>query len=120
MEQHETAHQHDDECLNRNGRDKVTVADRYEQNQPEFLKLLESLEDMLDGYLGRTTTVKNRIELTHNYINPIHSAPYRAGPKERQFTATEIDRILRENVTELSTTEWESPSVFSPKKNGSP
>lgn len=81
MERHETVQHHDDERLNRNWWDGVTVADKYEQYRTELLKLLEKFEDMCDGHLGQTKMAKHRIELTHNDVRPIHSAPYREGHK---------------------------------------
>lgn len=95
---------------------EVTIANTVEKHRPKFLELLEKLEDMWDGHLGRINTAKNRIELTHSDVRPIQSAPYRAGSRPRQFSGTEICRMLREDVLEPTRTERGSPIIFAPKK----
>lgn len=47
---------------------------------------------------------KHRIELTGDTVHPEHSAPYWARSTARQFAATEIDRMLQEEVCEPATT----------------
>lgn len=119
MERHEMVQHHEDERLNWNWQDKVTVAVKYEQPRPEFLKHLEERGIIWYGPLGRILTAKDRIELTYNNLRIVHSAPYGAGPKARQFVATAIDCTLQEDVIERVTTEWAIPILVAPKKDGS-
>lgn len=86
--------QHDDERLNLNCRKKVVISDNYRQHWVEFLKLLEEFEDKCEGYLETIITAKHRIKLVQTVVRPVHSAPYRAGARVRQFAATELERVL--------------------------
>lgn len=95
------------------------IADIYEKHRPKFLNMLEEMEAMWDGPLGQITTSRYQIELTSSYVQPMHSAPYRAGPAARQSAAKKINRMLKEDIIEPITTEWASPIVFPPKKDGS-
>jgi hypothetical protein len=57
--------------------------------------------------LGHAHTTHHRIELTPG-AKPIHSHPYRAGPRAREVEAAEVQRMLKAGVIEPSTTEWAS------------
>lgn len=50
-------------------------------------------------------TTRNRTELTRDMVRLLHIAPYRLGLMERQFSATEIYRMHREEVVEPETTD---------------
>ena len=50
---------------------------------------------------------------------PIHSAPYRAGPKERAVIEGQIQEMLDNNVIRPSRSPWSSPVVLVNKKDGS-
>ena len=49
---------------------------------------------------------------------PYAQNAYRAGPKAREFEAQEIDRMLKAGVIEPAQSEWASPVVLLPKKDG--
>jgi hypothetical protein len=68
--------------------------------------------------LGHAHTTHHRIELTPG-AKPVHSHPYRAGPRARGVEAAEVQRMLKAGVIEPSTTEWASPVVLVPKPDGS-
>lgn len=55
---------------------------------------------MWDGHLELIQTAKNQIALAHADVRPVHSGPYRASPKARQFAEMEIDCMLQEHVIE--------------------
>lgn len=76
-------------------------------------------EAMWDGHLGGIKTSGHKIELTSEDVLPVSSASYRAAPTARNFATDNIDRMLKEDIIEPATTEWASPIVFPPKKNGS-
>lgn len=57
--------------------------------------LLES-STIWNGHLGNILKAQHRIGLHSENTRPIHSAPYRAELKTREFVATEIDRMLQQ------------------------
>lgn len=73
---------------------------------------------MWDGHLGRINIAKHRIELEPK-SNPVHLAPYRAGPTVREFQVHEIEKMLSKKVNEPAQTEWVAPIVFAPMKDRS-
>lgn len=60
---------------------------------------------------------KHRIGLIKPDTVPIHSAPYRAGPKTSKFEKAEIDRMIAENVIDTAQTKWAAPIVVVLKKD---
>jgi hypothetical protein len=68
--------------------------------------------------VGDAHTTHHRIELTPG-AKPVHSHPYRAGPRAREVEAAEVQRMLKAGVIEPSTAEWASPVVLVPKPDGS-
>lgn len=97
----------------------MNIDETNEKHRPECLALLEEFDHMWEGHLKKISTTRLRIELTGNDICPLHSELYREGPTTRQFVATEIDWMLKEEVTDPAITEWASPIVFAFKKDGS-
>ena len=81
--------------------------------------MLSEFAEMWDGQLGTITAAKHRIDLDPPDSIPIHSVPYRAGPKAREFEKQEIQKMLSMNVIEPAQSEWAAPIVFAPKKDGS-
>lgn len=67
---------------------------------------------MWDGYLGRTTTSKYRIDLLGPTTRPELFASYCAGLKTRESEKTETNKMLRENVIEPAQTGWALPVFF--------
>jgi hypothetical protein len=49
---------------------------------------------------------------------PIFQQPYRAGPFARTAEQTEANRMLVEDIIEPATSEWSSPVVLVPKRDG--
>jgi hypothetical protein len=50
--------------------------------------------------------------------NPIHSAPYRTSPVERDVIQKELDKMLTDKLIEPSRSPWSSPIVLIRKKDG--
>ena len=50
---------------------------------------------------------------------PIRAMPYRKGPWMREMVAKEVEKILNAGVIEPANTEWASPVVLVPEKDGS-
>lgn len=53
----------------------------YASYNPAFLEVLSILEELWDGNLERIKAAVHFIELIPSDTPPIHSVPYRAGPK---------------------------------------
>ena len=70
------------------------------------------------GYLGEISATEHRIELYPD-SKPIRQAPYRQGHKARDITSSEIAKMLDAGVIEPASSEWASPVVLVPKKDGS-
>ncbi|GES85289.1 KRAB-A domain-containing protein [Rhizophagus clarus] len=66
--------------------------------------------------LGRTNIVKHSI-YTEN-IPPIRQKFYRTSQKEQKHIDKEIKEMLYYNIIRPSTSEWASPVILVPKKNG--
>lgn len=72
---------------------------------------------MWDGHLGSVSGACHSFRLKAD-SQPVQAVPYRAGPKMREHEKAEIDKMLKAKVIEPSTSEWASPIVFAPKKDG--
>jgi hypothetical protein len=70
---------------------------------------------MWDGRLGQIDSVSHRVKTTGG---PIFQQPYRAGPFARIAEQTEVNRMLAEDIIEPATSEWLSPVVLIPKRDG--
>ena len=82
------------------------------------LTLLEKYSDMWKpGKLGCIKATEHRIELVEN-TRPIHQMPYRQGLPAREKTLEAIRKMIEQDVIEPAVSEWASPVVFAPKKDG--
>ena len=86
--------------------------------QSDVRQLLKKYEKLFDGTLGEINTTKHRIQLKNDAL-PVHAQPYRAGPSAREFEHLEVNKMLEHNVIEPAQSEWASPVVIAPKKDGS-
>ena len=83
------------------------------------IEMLETHQDMwTSGRLGEISATEHRIDLEPG-TKPIRSMPYRQGPALRDKDASEIRKMLDAGVIEPATSEWASPIVLVPKKDGS-
>ena len=83
------------------------------------VEMLETHQDMwTSGRLGEISATEHRIDLESG-TKPIRSMPYREGPAMRDNAAAEIRKMLDVGVFEPATSEWASPIVLVPKKDGS-
>ena len=74
---------------------------------------------MWDGHLGEINTTKHRIDVVSG-TTPIRQYPYRTAMRANEFEASEIEKMLRDNVIRPSKSEWASPVVLAPKNDGTP
>lgn len=49
---------------------------------------------------------------------PFYSQPYRSGPDRRRVTEDKAQKLVRDNVTEPSTSPWATPVVLAPETDG--
>ena len=85
----------------------------------KILSMLSKHPDMWrPGQLGETKATEQRIELAPG-TTPIRQAPYRQSHRGRDVQAEEIKKMLEAGVIEPATSEWASPVVLVPKKDGS-
>ena len=83
------------------------------------MEVLETNQDMwMSGRLGEISATEHRIELEPG-TKPIRSMPFRQGPIMRGKAAAQIREMLDAGVIEPATSEWASPIVLVPKKDGS-
>ena len=116
---HRNVDKSDEKRLEEDWRDEINFNDKkYAEFKEPFLDMMSNFSDMWDGRLGTITAAKHRIDLDPVDSRPIHSAPYRAGPKAREFEKQEIQKMLAMNVIEPAQSEWAAPIVFAPKKDG--
>ena len=85
--------------------------------QRKIKQVLRKHSTMWDGTLGTIKVTEHRIEVEPG-TKPIRSLPYRQGPATRKMTHEQIQEQLEAGVIEPCTTEWASPVVFAPKKDG--
>jgi hypothetical protein len=97
---------------------QVDLAHLLPQERTRILGTLQRHRTMWDSRLGHFHTTHHRIDLKPG-AKPVHSHPYRAGPRARKVEAAEVQRMLKAGVIEPSTAEWASPVVLVPKPDGS-
>lgn len=64
-------------------------------------------------HLGRKIMTKHQINLNSPHAPLIHTNPYRAGLRQREFGQGEVEQRLKVGVAEPVVTEWASPSYSS-------
>ena len=90
-----------------------------EELRGKIIKMLEKHEDMWrPGKLGTVDATYHLIELEPG-TKPIRQAPYRQDQKGREIQQQEITKMLDAGFVEPATSEWASPVVPVPKKDGS-
>jgi len=90
-----------------------------EELRAEIIAMLGTHEAMwAPGKLGAISATEHRIELEPG-TRPIRSMPYRQGPAMREKAGAEIRKMLDAGVIEPASSEWASPVVLVPKKDGS-
>lgn len=57
----------------------------------DFIEMLSESQSMRDGHCGSDTIAKHQIELQNDNAQPVHMAPYRAGPETRKVVKSKIE-----------------------------
>jgi len=99
--------------------DQVDLSGVLDRLLPDVQALIGRHAYMVDGMLGSIDATVHRVEIQTG-TNPIRQQPYRAGHHARDMIRDEVNRMLEAKDVRPSTSEWESPVVVVPKKNGSP
>ena len=81
-------------------------------------EVLRPFAIMWSGKLGNIRVTQHRIELKPG-STPVHTQPYKAGPKARQVEKEHVSKMLDAGVIETANSEWASPVVLVPKSDGS-
>lgn len=71
--------------LDKDWRDNVSIDERYAGNPQEILDKPAKTSKIGDRRLGRIDIANESLELTALDVRAINYAPYRAGPKAREF-----------------------------------
>ena len=82
----------------------------------DLFATLRPFSSMWNGALGDITAVKHHIPTEGP---PVSSQPYRVSPQAREDINNELQRMLKEDVIEPSTSPWASPIVLIAKQDGS-
>lgn len=77
----------------------------YSPYHDVFVDISFKLHKKQGGSLGRRTGIEHRIELLQDNVQPVYSAPSRAGPETCEFERAETDRTINQNVTKPAQTE---------------
>ena len=83
----------------------------------EVLEMLRKHSSLWDGALGTIRATEHRIPVEPG-TKPIRSMPYHKEPAMREMVAKEVHKMLNAGVIEPARTEWASPVVLVPKKEG--
>ena len=88
------------------------------QQRSELDSLLEDFTDVLQNTPGKTDLAEHTIHLKE-YTHPIRQSPYRLPHAYREDVQRELADMLQADIIEPSDSEWASPVVLVPKKDGS-
>ena len=84
----------------------------------QVFEMLRKHSSLWSGALGTIRATEHRIPLEPG-TKPIRSIPYQNGRAMRGMVAKEVNKMLNAGVIEHASTDWPSPVVLVPKKDGS-
>lgn len=99
-------------------RDEVQLPHKYSAYKDDLIRMISDFQAMWYAHLGQMNVIKHCLELFEEIAKPVYSAPYRAGPRKREFDNVERDKMLAQRVIEPPQTECGAMIVFAPKKEG--
>jgi len=109
-------HEEKEEITTAEDLDLSHIPDEY---RDDFREMLGEFQEMYDGRLGEINVTEHTLELLPG-TRPVHTNPYREGPKTREIVKGEVERQLRAGVIEPTQSAWASPVVIVPKPDGTP
>jgi hypothetical protein len=98
-------------------KEELYLAHLLPQQRETVFQLLAKHRKMWDGRLGLVNATTHRIDLVP-WAMPVHSQPYRAGPRASEAESAKLQRMLKAGVIELACPEWSSPVVLVSKPDG--
>ena len=98
-------------------KDTLELGHLSDEMRRRVVETLDKHSRMWDGSLGDIQVTAHRID-TDPEKGPTRQLPYRMGPIRRQAAAKEINSMLEKKVIEPAISEWASPIVLVPKKDG--
>uniref|UniRef100_A0A1X7U211 RNA-directed DNA polymerase n=1 Tax=Amphimedon queenslandica TaxID=400682 RepID=A0A1X7U211_AMPQE len=97
---------------------ELIVGETLDERQREDLtQLLAQYKDVITSDLGRTTLAEHCIEVEG--ASPYRQSPYRIPLGKQEEVRKEIQRMEDMGVIRPTTSDWASPMVIVPKKDGS-
>lgn len=97
----------------------MQLSENYDKWKHDFIKMMQKYEAIWEGQLGKVTMEKHRIVLNPPDAPSVNSAPYCAGPKQREQKQDEVAQMEKFFLAEPPVLGWVSPIVFVHKKDGS-
>ena len=109
----------EDETVGRVGTVCELVDGKEEECEKERLREIvdQYFRDVGEDELGFTNLVQHRIEVNEG-VTPIRSRSYPVSPYIQEKIDQELDSMLEMGVIERSQSEWSSPVLMIPKKDG--
>lgn len=102
LRNHEAVTKKHGKWLNTARRHKISVGDTFVEFKNEFFTILLQLETTQTTYIGWANIVKQWRESFTGHAMPMHLAPFRAGPKAREFKKHGIENMLfKEQLSRL-------------------
>ena len=99
-------------------KDKIDLSHiRQPSLRRRLMRILTKHQAMFSGDLGTITATQHHIELKSGTA-PIRQQPYRAGPDRRAAIQEQVEYQLKAGVIEPAQSEWASPVLLAPKKDG--
>ena len=83
----------------------------------QIKSLISTYNDVFSDFPGLTNQIFHDIDVGD--AAPIKQAPYRVNPKKANLMSNEIDKMLKSDIIEPSTSSWSSPVILIPKEVGS-
>lgn len=95
----------------------INIGDEFKNHRQRLSEILSKCKEMCDGHLGTIKMTTHRIKLPDD-AKTCFQQPYPAATTPCEHEKKEIERMLKEEVIESSTSELAAPVVFAPKKGG--
>ena len=84
--------------------------------QDTIIKLILEFTELFPDMPGRAECVHHDVDVGR--ATPIKQHPNRVNPNKLKFLNEEVDYMLRHEIIEPSQSEWNSPCILVPKKDG--
>lgn len=119
MDRHNECHILEDDKLDRDWRDNVSIGGQYAKTSPEALGALAKFQGTWEKRFSRIYKARHRIELDSPDVRLINSTSSCPGPKVRDSKERKSKNVLRVNVLEPAQSRWASEITFAAKIDGS-